>query len=60
MEEIRGGTCLVKENKERSSVEIYEKPVFKKQDSLIFPQEIIEKFNHGRLCVQCSSCHGCK
>lgn len=50
----------MKENKEKSSTRIYEKPVFKKQDGLTFPQEIIERFNGGRLCVQCSSCHGCK
>lgn len=38
----------------------YEKPVFVKEEELIFPKEIIEKFNGGRFCVQCSGCHGCR
>lgn len=38
----------------------YEKPVFEKQKGLIFPEEVIEQFNGGRFCVQCSSCHGCQ
>ena len=38
----------------------YEKPVFIKEKELIFPIEIIEKFNGGRFCVQCSGCHGCR
>jgi len=50
----------MKENKEKSSKRIYKKPVFEKQDGLTFPREIIEKFNGGRFCVQCSSCHGCR
>jgi len=39
---------------------IYEKPVFIKEKELTFPKEIIEKFNGGRFCVQCSGCHGCR
>lgn len=39
---------------------VYEKPVFEKQEGLVFPREIIEQFNEGRFCVQCSSCHGCR
>ncbi len=38
----------------------YEEPLFEKQIGMVFPQEIIEKFNGGHFCVQCSSCHGCK
>ena len=38
----------------------YEKPLFEKQDAMIFPREIMEKFNGGRFCLQCSSCHGCR
>jgi len=38
----------------------YEKPIFVKENELTFPKEIIEKFNGERLCVQCSSCHGCR
>lgn len=38
----------------------YEKPLFEKQEGLIFPMEVIEQFNGGRFCVQCSSCHGCQ
>jgi len=37
----------------------YEKPVFEKESELTFPREVIEAFNGGRMCVQCSSCHGC-
>ena len=50
----------MKEDKEKNSKGIYKKPVFEKEDGLIFPREIIEKFNGGRFCVQCSSCHGCR
>lgn len=50
----------MKEDKEKNSKEIYKKPVFEKEDGLTFPREIIEKFNGGRFCVQCSSCHGCR
>jgi len=39
---------------------VYEKPVFEKQEGLVFPREVIEQFNGGRFCVQCSSCHGCR
>lgn len=46
--------------KDRKSRRIYKKPLFEKQKGLTFPREIIEKFNGGRFCVQCSGCHGCK
>lgn len=39
---------------------VYEKPVFEKQEGLIFPREVIERFNGGRFCVQGSGCHGCR
>jgi hypothetical protein len=38
----------------------YEKPIFEKEKSLTFPKEIMEQFNGGRFCVQCSGCHGCR
>ena len=38
----------------------YEKPLFEEQSGMVFPLQIIEKFNGGRFCVQCSSCHGCR
>jgi len=41
---------------------IYEKPLFEKQEGLIFPKEIIENFageEYKPFCLQCSSCHGC-
>jgi len=38
----------------------YQKPVFVKEKELLFPKEIMEKFNGGRFCVQCSGCHGCR
>lgn len=46
--------------KDRKSRRTYKKPVFVKEKELTFPKEIIEKFNGGRFCVQCSGCHGCK
>lgn len=39
---------------------VYEKPVFEKQAEMVFPMEVIEAFNGGRFCVQCSGCHGCR
>ncbi len=38
----------------------YEKPLFIERQELTFPKEIWEKFNGGRFCMQCSSCHGCR
>ena len=38
----------------------YETPVFEKEEVPAFPEEIIEEFNGDRLCLQCSSCHGCR
>ena len=46
--------------KYRESRQVYKKPVFVKEKELTFPKEIIEKFNGGRFCVQCSGCHGCR
>ena len=53
---FRSPDGLVPENGRTSE---YEKPVFEKESGLTFPREIIEAFNGGRMCVQCSSCHGC-
>lgn len=39
---------------------VYQKPLFVKQEQMIFPAEIMEKFNGGRFCLQCSGCHGCR
>lgn len=38
----------------------YQKPVFTKEKKAVFEKEIMEKFNGGRFCVQCSGCHGCR
>lgn len=38
----------------------YEKPMIEKQEKMTFPIDIIESFNGGRFCVQCSGCHGCR
>jgi len=38
----------------------YEKPLFEEQKGLIFSEQILELYNNGRFCVQCSSCHGCR
>ncbi len=38
----------------------YQKPLFEKQKEMVFPIEIMEKFNVERFCFQCSACHACK
>lgn len=38
----------------------YQKPLFEKRAQMTFPIEIMEKFNGGRFCLQCSGCHGCR
>lgn len=38
----------------------YEKPLFKEQVGMIFPQQILERVNNGRFCTYCSGCHGCR
>jgi hypothetical protein len=38
---------------------IYEKPVFEKQESP-FTKEIINEFNNSKICLRCSGCHGCR
>lgn len=48
------------EKKDKKSHRVYKRPVFVKEKELTFPKEIIEKFNGGRFCVQCSGCHGCR
>jgi len=48
--------ALRSENKSRK----YEKPLLEEHKELTFPLHILEKFNKGRFCVQCSSCHGCR
>ncbi len=40
--------------------ELYEKPFIEPQDGLVFPTQIMDSFNGGRFCVQCSGCHGCR
>ena len=44
----------------KESRQVYNKPVFIKEEKLTFPKEIIETFNGGQSCVQCSRCHGCR
>lgn len=51
---------IMPESETRSGLQRYEKPVFEKESELVFPREVIESFNGGRFCVQCSSCHGCQ
>jgi hypothetical protein len=38
----------------------YEKPLFEEQIELTFPRELLEVFNGEQMCIQCSSCHGCR
>ncbi len=46
--------------KENEKMITYEKPLLKKQSGMNFPMQIVEKFNGGRFCLQCSGCHGCR
>ena len=39
--------------------QVYCKPLFEKQN-ISFIKEILEQFNNGETCVQCSRCHGCR
>lgn len=51
---------MVEKKNKKMVPKVYKKPVFVKENGLIFPREIIEIFNGGRFCVQCSGCHGCR
>jgi len=43
------------------SSKVYEKPLIVKYKEMTFPGDIIRKLNSdSRLCLQCSSCHGCR
>lgn len=50
----------IRTDQKNEKIVSYEKPLFEEQTGMVFPQQVMEKFNGGRLCVQCSSCHGCK
>ena len=51
---------MLKKEEEKQSGRTYEKPLFEKEKGLTFPKEIVEQFNGGKFCVQCSGCHGCR
>ncbi len=38
----------------------YHKPILKKEETMKFPQELIEAGRPKVACRQCSSCHGCR
>jgi len=46
--------------KKKTPQRVYKKPLFIKNKKMTFPMDIIAKFNGGRLCAQCSACHGCQ
>lgn len=48
------------DNKHKKLSSTYKKPEFIKEKELTFPKEIVEMFNGGKFCFQCSSCHGCR
>lgn len=39
---------------------VYEKPIIVRQNGMTFPMDIMELFNGGKYCMQCSGCHGCR
>lgn len=50
---------IPKKSEETKKEPGYQKPLFEKTEGLTFPEEIIQKFNVIKCCLQCSSCHGC-
>ncbi len=46
--------------KKQKKQKVYKKPIFIKAEKLTFAHDIMEQFNGGRFCVQCSGCHGCR
>jgi len=38
----------------------YEKPLFKKQGTMNFPEKIWERLNGGKFQQTCSKCHHCR
>ncbi len=38
----------------------YEKPLFEKNNALIFPEKIWETLNNGKFVQTCSKCHHCR
>jgi cytochrome c2 len=38
----------------------YEKPTITKQTRMTFPMDLINAKSGGRVCRQCSACHGCR
>ncbi len=51
---------IVETKKKKETPKVYEKPIFVKAKAMTFPRDIIENFNGGRFCVQCTGCHGCR
>lgn len=49
-----------KRMEEEDKKSVYEKPLFEESESMKFPDEIWEKFNNNRFCIQCSGCHACR
>lgn len=45
---------------EVSVQEAYEAPLFEKEDTPSFPEEIIKGLDNNKICLQCSGCHGCR
>jgi len=39
--------------------ELYETPVFEKEEGMALAEDILEEFNFNKMCIQCSGCHGC-
>jgi hypothetical protein len=45
---------------EISDQDMYETPLFEKEDVPSFTEEIIKGLDNNKICLQCSGCHGCR
>ena len=53
-------TCKKEAMDTKSKKHNYEKPLFEKQTTMNFPEEIWERLNGGKFQQTCSRCHHCR
>lgn len=49
--------CKIEETLEQN---VYEPPLFEKEEVPSFPEVIIKGLDNNKICLQCSGCHGCR